>query len=150
MQIQRLAASYSAFLNYAFDRNLCRVRNFMSYNRSWIEPAGSEDCPGRAYWAVGACVHRSKRRDLQFWASALFDLALPALLETTSPRTWSFGLLGVCHYLERLSGAASGEPDSRHADRSADRGLRAHPRPRSGAGLRSLSDLSLMPGFARG
>jgi glycosyltransferase involved in cell wall biosynthesis len=105
VQIQRLATTYSAFLNYAFDRNLCRFRNFMSYNRTWIEPAGSEDCQGRALWALGACVHRSKRRDLQFWASELFDLALPALLETSSPRTWSFALLGVCHYLERLSGA---------------------------------------------
>jgi hypothetical protein len=105
VQIQRLTASYSAFLNYAFDRNLCRFRNFMSYQRAWLEPAGSEDCQGRALWALGACVHRSKRRDLQFWASELFDLALPALLEMSSPRSWSFGLLGVCHYLERLSGA---------------------------------------------
>ena len=105
VQIQRLSASYSAFLNYAFDRNRCRFRNFMSYNRSWLESAGSEDCQGRALWALGACVHRSKRRDLQFWASELFDLALPALLATTSPRTWAFGLLGICHYLERLSGA---------------------------------------------
>ena len=47
-------------------------------------------------------MHRSKRRDLQFWASELFDLALPGLLETTSPRTWAFSLLGVCDYLERL------------------------------------------------
>ena len=123
VQIQRLTASYSAFLNYAFDRNLCRFRNFMSYNRSWLEPAGSEDCQGRALWALGACVHRSRRRDLQFWSSELFDLGLPALLETTSPRTWSFGLLGVCHYLERLSGAP-GESDPRHADRSADRVVR--------------------------
>ena len=69
VQIQRLASSYSAFLNYAFDRKLCRFRNFMSYNRLWLEPAGSEDCQGRALWALGACVHRSKRRDLQFWAS---------------------------------------------------------------------------------
>ncbi len=105
MQIQRLTASYAAFLNYAFDRKVCRFRNFMGYNRSWLEPIGSEDCQGRALWALGACVHRSKRRDLQFWASELFDLALPALLETKSPRTWAFGLLGIHHYLERLSGA---------------------------------------------
>ena len=31
VQIQRLATSYAAFLNYAFDRNRCRFRNFMSY-----------------------------------------------------------------------------------------------------------------------
>jgi hypothetical protein len=77
----------------------------MGFDRRWLEQFGSEDCQGRALWALGACVHRSRRRDLQFWSSELFDLALPSLLETQSPRTWAFGLLGICHYLERLSGA---------------------------------------------
>jgi hypothetical protein len=104
-QIFRLASTYAAFLNFAFDRKLCRFRNFMSFDRRWLEEVGSEDCQGRALWALGACVHLSRRRDLQFWASELFDLALPGLLETSSLRTWAFGLLGVCHYLERLSGA---------------------------------------------
>ena len=54
---------------------------------------------------LGACVGRSRRRDLQFWASQLFDLALPTITETTSPRAWAFGLIGVCLYLERFSGA---------------------------------------------
>ena len=71
----------------------------------WLEEVGSDDCHGRALWALGACVGRSRRRDLQFWASQLFDLALPAIAETTSPRAWAFGLLGVCLYLERFSGA---------------------------------------------
>ncbi|MBV8488592.1 MAG: hypothetical protein JO161_09965, partial [Planctomycetaceae bacterium] len=104
-QIHRLASTYSAFLNYAFSRETRRFRNFMGFDRNWLEHVGSEDCQGRALWALGACVHRSRRRELQFWASELFDLALPSLLETRSPRTWAFGLLGVCHYLERLSGA---------------------------------------------
>jgi glycosyltransferase involved in cell wall biosynthesis len=104
-QIHRLASTYSAFLNYAFDRKRLRFRNFMSFHRTWTEEAGSEDCQGRALWALGACVHLSKRKYLQFWASTLFDLALPGLVETHSPRAWSFALLGICHYLERLSGA---------------------------------------------
>ncbi|MGC8644292.1 MAG: glycosyltransferase [Isosphaeraceae bacterium] len=104
-QLHRLAVTYSAFLNFAFDRELRRFRNFMSFERIWRESQGSEDCQGRSLWALGACVHRSRRRDLQFWASELFDLALPGLLESTSPRAWAFGLLGICHYLERLSGA---------------------------------------------
>ena len=54
---------------------------------------------------LGACVGRSRRRDLQLWASQLFDLALPTILEMTSPRAWAFGLLGVCQYLQRFSGA---------------------------------------------
>ena len=60
---------------------------------------------GRALWVLGACVGRSRRRDLQLWASQLFDLALPTITETTSPRAWAFGILGVCLYLQRFGGA---------------------------------------------
>jgi glycosyltransferase involved in cell wall biosynthesis len=104
-QTNRLATTYAAFLNYAFDRTQGRFRNFLGFDRRWLEEVGSDDCHGRALWVLGTCVHRSRRRDLQFWASQLFDLALPMLLETTSPRAWAFGLCGVCEYLQRLAGA---------------------------------------------
>jgi glycosyltransferase involved in cell wall biosynthesis len=104
-QVYRLATTYAAFLNYAFDRTRNRFRNFLGFDRTWLEKVGSDDSHGRALWVLGACVGRSRRRDLQFWASQLFDLALPTLTETTSPRAWAFGLIGVCMYLERFSGA---------------------------------------------
>jgi len=37
-------------------------------------------------------------------AGQLFALALPALMEFTSPRAWAFGLIGIHDYLRRLSG----------------------------------------------
>lgn len=101
----RLASTYAAFLNYAFNPARGRFRNFMGFDRRWLEDAGSDDSHGRAVWVLGALVQHSRRTDLQFWASDLFDRALPALLETTSPRAWAFGLLGVGHYLRRLAGA---------------------------------------------
>ncbi|WP_165231167.1 glycosyltransferase family 4 protein [Aquisphaera insulae] len=104
-QVRRLASTYSAFLNFAFVRETRRFRNFMGFDRSWLEAAGSEDSHGRALWALGACVRWSKRREHQFWASELFDLGLEGLLEAASPRAWAFGLLGIGHYLDRLSGA---------------------------------------------
>ena len=104
-QVYRLATTYAAFLNYAFDRTRSRFRNFLGFDRNWLEKVGSDDSHGRALWVLGACVGRSRRRDLQFWASQLFDLALPTITETTSPRAWAFGLIGVCLYLERFSGA---------------------------------------------
>ena len=104
-QVNRLATTYSAFLNYAFDRGRSRFRNFLGFDRRWLEDVGSDDSHGRALWVLGACVGRSRRRDLQLWASQLFDLALPTANETTSPRAWAFGILGVCHYLERFGGA---------------------------------------------
>ena len=69
-QFQRLATTYAAFLNAAFDRELGRFRNFLGFDRRWLEEVGSDDCHGRALWALGACVGRSRRRDLQFWAAA--------------------------------------------------------------------------------
>jgi len=104
-QVGRLATTYAAFLNYAFDPKTGRFRNFMSFDRRWLEEVGSDDSHGRALWVLGFCVRHSPRPDLQYWASRLFDQALPGLLETTSPRTWGFGLLGISKYLQRLAGA---------------------------------------------
>src|SRR5438270_6827594 len=104
VQVQRLATTYAAFLQAAFDRERKRFRNFLSFDRRWLEAVGSEDCHGRALWALGTCVGRSRRPDLPSWAAAHFELALPAVLETTSPRPWAFGLLGIREYLRRFGG----------------------------------------------
>jgi glycosyltransferase involved in cell wall biosynthesis len=117
-QVYRLATTYAAFLNYAFDRTKSRFRNFMGFDRRWLEEVGSEDSNGRTLWVLGTCVGRSKRRDLQLWASQLFDLALPTINEMTSPRAWAFGLIGVCQYLQRFSGA---RPANQARDALTDR-----------------------------
>lgn len=103
-QVQRLATTYAAFLQSAFDRERKRFRNFLSFDRRWLESVGSEDSHGRALWSLGTCVGRSRRPDLPAWAAEHFLLALPAVLETTSPRTWAFGLLGIREYHHRLGG----------------------------------------------
>jgi glycosyltransferase involved in cell wall biosynthesis len=103
-QVHRLATTYAAFLQAAFDRKQRRFRNFLGFDRRWLEEVGSEDSHGRAVWALGACVGRSRRADLPVWAASHFELALPTILETTSPRSWAFGLLGVQEYLRRFGG----------------------------------------------
>ncbi len=103
-RVHRLATIYAAFLQAAFDRGRRRFRNFLGFDRRWLEEVGSDDCHGRALWALGACVGRSRRPDLPSWAAAHFEQALPAVLETTSPRAWAFALLGIQEYLRRLSG----------------------------------------------
>ena len=103
-QVHRLATTYAAFLQAAFDRVRGRFRNFLGFDRRWLETVGSEDSHGRALWALGACVGRSRRPDLPSWAASHFELVLPALLETSSPRTWVFGLLGIREYRRRLGG----------------------------------------------
>ena len=76
----------------------------MSFDRRWLEADGSDDSQGRALWALGTCVGRSKRRGFQAWAMDLFHQVLPACENTSSPRTWALALVGIHEYLRRLSG----------------------------------------------
>jgi glycosyltransferase involved in cell wall biosynthesis len=97
-------ASYAAFLNHAFDRRIGRFRNFMSFDRHWLEEVGSEDCQGHALWALGLCVAQTGQGSFQMLAAELFEQALPVAAEFTSPRAWAFTLIGIDEYLRRLSG----------------------------------------------
>ena len=99
-----VATTCGAFLHHAFDTSKNRFHNFMSFDRRWLDEEGSEDCHGRALWALGIGVGRSPFRGFQMMAGQLFALALPALTEFTSPRAWAFGLIGIHEYLRRLSG----------------------------------------------
>jgi glycosyltransferase involved in cell wall biosynthesis len=103
-EVQRLASTYAAFINYAYNPELKRFRNFMSYDRRWLEEAGSDDSHGRSVWALGACLGRSKNPDLRMWAARLFELVLPPVMEMTSPRAWAFTLLGIREYFRRFGG----------------------------------------------
>jgi hypothetical protein len=98
------AATYAAFLNHAFDRKLGRFRNFMSFDRRWLEETGSEDCQGHALWALGLCVSQAGQGSFQMLAAELFELALPVAAEFSSPRAWAFTLIGIDEYLRRFGG----------------------------------------------
>ncbi len=98
------AATYAAFLNHAFDRKSGRFRNFMSFDRKWLEDVGSEDCQGQSLWALGMCVAEAGQGSFRMLAAELFEQALPVAAEFTSPRSWAFTLIGIDHYLQRLSG----------------------------------------------
>jgi glycosyltransferase involved in cell wall biosynthesis len=103
-RVQELGNRYLAFLWYAFNPKTKRFRNFMDYSRNWLEEVGSEDSHGRALWALGTVLARSKREGLQGMAIRLFEEALPAVSSLTSPRAWAFALLGIQYYLTRFPG----------------------------------------------
>src|SRR5208282_3422400 len=103
-QLGAKAATYAAFLNHAFDRKLGRFRNFMSFDRHWLEEVGSEDCHGHALWALGLCVSQAGQGSFQMLAAQLFEQALPVAAEFASPRAWAFTLIGIDEYLRRFGG----------------------------------------------
>lgn len=99
-----LAYIYTSFLYHAFNEETGRFRNFMGYDRRWMEEIGSEDSHGRAIWGLGEAVALSESAGIRDAARALFEKALPAMTEFTSPRAWSFALVGIHAYLSRYSG----------------------------------------------
>jgi glycosyltransferase involved in cell wall biosynthesis len=102
--VRTLATTCAAFLHHAFDFKSRRFHNLMSFDRRWLDEQGSEDCQGRALWALGVGVGRSPYPSFRSMAGQLFALALPAVTEFTSPRAWAFGLIGIHEYLGRLRG----------------------------------------------
>jgi hypothetical protein len=98
------AARYLAFLWFAYNRPLARFRNFLGYDRRWMEDVGSEDSHGRAIWSLGMVCGDSTKEHLRSVAGTLFSWALPSVVEFSSPRAWSFALLGIRDYLVRFSG----------------------------------------------
>jgi glycosyltransferase involved in cell wall biosynthesis len=98
----KLATNYLAFLAAALDHDSGRFRNFMSHGRQWLEEAGSEDSHGRALWATGAGVGYSRNEGHRKLCAQLFDIGLNVVESFSSPRAWSFTLLGIHAYLRHL------------------------------------------------
>jgi hypothetical protein len=99
-----LASRYLAFLWLALDPTTKRVRNCLSYERQWQEAEGSEDSHGRAVWALGTVLGRSKDAGWRGAAGRMFELAVPAAIEFKSPRACAFALLGLQEYLDSFPG----------------------------------------------
>jgi len=102
--ITDLACTYISFLHHAFNESTGRFRNFMGYDRRWMEEEGSQDSHGRAVWGLGEGIALSRSDHLTGAALSVFEKALPALLQFTAPRSWAFGLVGIHAYLRRFSG----------------------------------------------
>lgn len=102
--VRTLASRYLAFVHHAFDPKVRRFKNFMSYDRQWIDGPGSDDCHGRAMWALGTVVGRSTDPGRQSLSGWLFQAALAPVLELTSPRAWAYTLIGIAEYLRAFSG----------------------------------------------
>ena len=93
-----LTARFAAFVQHAWNPDTRRFRNFMGFNRTWLEDSGSEDSHGRTLWALGECARRDASPSRRRWAAALFAEALLTAESFRSPRAWAFTLLGLDAY----------------------------------------------------
>jgi glycosyltransferase involved in cell wall biosynthesis len=99
-----LSHRYLGFLWLAFNTDSGRFRNFLGYDRTWLEDEGSEDSHGRALWSLGKVLGHSRDAGLRGAAGRLFEAAVPATLTFTSPRAWAYCILGMQAYLDWFPG----------------------------------------------
>jgi glycosyltransferase involved in cell wall biosynthesis len=93
-----LTARFAAFVQHAWNPDTGRFRNFMGFDRTWLEDQGSEDSHGRTLWALGECARKDVSPTRRRWAAALFAQALPTTRAFRSPRALAFTLLGLDAY----------------------------------------------------
>jgi glycosyltransferase involved in cell wall biosynthesis len=91
----KLVTLFASFVQHAWNPDNNRFRNFMSFDRRWLEDQGSEDSHGRTLWALGECAKSDASSSRRQWAEGLFAKALAVVETFASPRAWAFTLLGL-------------------------------------------------------
>ena len=95
---------YASFLQYAWNPEARRFRNFMNFDRTWCEDFGSEDSNGRTLWALGTLVRQGALRKHIDWAMSMYDETASLALELGSPRAQAFAMLGAAEMLDAHPG----------------------------------------------
>ncbi|ODT18430.1 MAG: glycosyl transferase family 1 [Kaistia sp. SCN 65-12] len=113
-----LTARFAAFIQHAWNPDNRMFRNFMSFDRRWLEARGSEDSHGRTLWALGEASVNDPSPSRRSWAASLFIAALPTVEAFHSPRAWAFALLGLAPYCAAFPRDALAR---RHRDLLAER-----------------------------
>ena len=99
-----MAMTYAAFVQHAWNPDTGRFRNFLSYDRRWLEAEGSHDSFGHALWSLGDTALRTRNADLRDWAAHLFDQVAPNAAAVDSLRSLAFCILGLDAMLETRPG----------------------------------------------
>ena len=96
----QLTTVYASFIQYAWNPEAGRFRNFMRYDRNWCEEAGSEDSNGRTLWALGVTARDAQLVKHRDWAGSMFDEVADMAFGLGSPRAQAFAILGAAAMLD--------------------------------------------------
>lgn len=114
---EALASTYAAFVQHGWHPSRSRFRNFMGFDRRWLEEYGSQDSNGRAIWALGVAAARAPWTSIKGWAERLFNETAAIGHELEAPRARAFAALGA---MEMLRSKGDHEPARRLVHQSCD------------------------------
>jgi len=94
-----LSPIYLSYIHYMQNTD-GTFRNFMSFNRNFLDKVGSEDSFGRTIWALGYLIGNAPN-DAYFQAgSGVFFHAAPNFEKLKSIRGIANAMIGICYYLK--------------------------------------------------
>jgi hypothetical protein len=94
-KFKKLIYKYVAFLCHAQNAN-GTFRNFMGYNREFLEEEGSEDCFGRCLWVLCYTLGSSVTpQNVKRTIGEMIQRALPHCLKLISPRAKAYIVIGL-------------------------------------------------------
>lgn len=93
VQTKRLITTYLSYLHCAQDE-AGDFKNLMSYDRKLTLSPNSEDCHGRAIWALGAAVELANDDGCKLLAREMLHRALPRVMDF-GPRGTALTMLGL-------------------------------------------------------
>jgi len=97
-----LIETYLSFLLH-MQRTDGKMHNFLSYDRSFIDDEGSEECLGHTLWACGYVLNSRLSIEKKLVAKEVFDKAFRWACFFKSPRAIALAILGLCHYHKAYS-----------------------------------------------
>ena len=97
-----LARRYLGFLHFALNPESGKFRNFMSYDRRWLDDVGGENAQARAVRALVAAAHRLGEAGLRGAAREVLGRAWGALEDLQSPRAQALALIALADHAEHV------------------------------------------------
>jgi len=102
--LDELAVRYLAFLEHAFNAERGAFRNFLGYDRRWLEDVGSPDSHGRGIWALGVAAAEWNDPSIKAGCLTLLHDALPRLDGVPYLRSLAMALLGIAAAYREFDG----------------------------------------------
>ncbi len=96
----RLIGIYLKFLMYMQNED-GTFRNFLSFDRKFLDEKGTEDSFGRSVWALGYLIHYPPNEVLFQIGREMFEKALPNIDNIKSIRAIAFCIIGLAFFLYR-------------------------------------------------
>ncbi len=97
-QALNLAPIYLSYIHYMQNKD-GTFRNFLSFNRNFLDEVGSEDSFGRTIWALGYLLGNAPNDAYFQTGKSVFFNAVPNFDKLQSIRGIANSMIGISHYL---------------------------------------------------